>query len=157
MSLVARCSSGATAASDTRSTVAAVPDATDLTAYLTAILAALTYVMARSANQQAVAATAQAEAAKTQVEAAHRPVVVPFQKSAENVTFRGGQTSAGSGPQISENPPDRPDLPRYSAAFLPVENVGMGPALNVRGDSRRHAGREPHGSPRKRSPSATVV
>jgi hypothetical protein len=49
------------------------------------------------------------------------------------VVFRGGQIPAGGGPHVTENPPERPDLPRYSAAFLPVENVGTGPALNVRG------------------------
>ncbi len=68
-----------------------------------------------------------------EVEEAHRPVLVPFQKSAEGVTFRGGLIGAGGGPQISENAADRQDLPPYSAAFLPVENVGMGPALTIRG------------------------
>jgi hypothetical protein len=68
-----------------------------------------------------------------QVEAAHRPVLVPYQKAAAKLRFRGGEIAAGSGPHIVENPPDRPDLPRYSAAFLAVENVGMGPALTVHG------------------------
>jgi hypothetical protein len=89
--------------------------------------------MARSAGRQAVAATVQAEAAKAQLESVHRPVLVPFQKSTEKVVYRGGEIPAGCGPHIVENPRDRPDLPLYSAALLPVHNVGMGPALNVRG------------------------
>jgi hypothetical protein len=41
---------------------------------------------------------------------------------------------AGGGPEASENTPDRQDRPSYSVARLPVENVGVGPALNVRGE-----------------------
>lgn len=96
-------------------------------AVFTAALAYATWRMAQAADRQAALAV-------TQVERAHRPVLVPFQLSGEEVRFRGGTIGVGTGPHISENPPDREDLPRYSAAFLPVINVGMGPALNVRGD-----------------------
>jgi hypothetical protein len=72
--------------------------------------------------------------ARNQLAASYRPVVVPFMQAAESVRFRGGTIPAIRGPYIEENPADRPDLPTYSAAFLPVVNVGKGPALNVRGD-----------------------
>jgi hypothetical protein len=71
--------------------------------------------------------------ARRQVAASYRPVLVPFQLSGEQLRFRGGTIDAFRGPQISENPTDRTDLPTYSAAFLPVMNVGTGPALNARG------------------------
>jgi hypothetical protein len=71
---------------------------------------------------------------RREVEEAHRPVLVPFQRSDTAIKFRGGEIPAGGGPTTSENPADRQDVPRYSVAFLPVENVGMGPALNVRGE-----------------------
>ncbi len=73
------------------------------------------------------------ELSRAEVEQAHRPVIVPFQKSGLSITFRGGEVFVGRGPAASENPPSRPELPRYSQALLPVENVGMGPALNIRG------------------------
>jgi hypothetical protein len=68
------------------------------------------------------------------------------------VRFRGGEVLAGAGPQISENPPDRTDLPCWSAAFLPIANVGMGPALNVRGE---YTG--PNGSGVARFPTEAVA
>jgi hypothetical protein len=68
------------------------------------------------------------------VSLAHRPVLVPMQRQRE-VRFRGGAISAVQ-PHVVENPRDREDLPRFSAVFLSIENVGMGPALNVRGDFR---------------------
>jgi hypothetical protein len=74
------------------------------------------------------------ELSRREVEEAHRPVLVPLQRSSTAIRFRGGEIQAGGGPQVSENDPDRKDLPRYSAAFLTVENVGVGPALNVRGE-----------------------
>jgi hypothetical protein len=92
------------------------------------------------------------EVSRTEVEEAHRPVLVPFQKSGERLTFRGGEIFAGGGPQVSENDPDRQDLPRYSAAFLPVENVGVGPALNVRGEFTG-----PHGVGTTRFPTEAVA
>jgi hypothetical protein len=73
------------------------------------------------------------ELSRREVEEAHRPVLVPFQRSVA-VRFRGGEIPAGGGPKVSGNDPGRQDQPRYSVAFLPVENVGMGPALNVRGE-----------------------
>lgn len=117
-----------------------MPDAVEITAGITAVMVVLNAVltrstarMARSADRQAFAAVAQADAARAQLQAMHRPVLLPFQLSGEHVRFRGGEIPAGTGPQIVENPPDRQDLPRYSAAFLPVENVGIGPALKIRG------------------------
>ena len=41
---------------------------------------------------------------------------------------------AGGGPDVSENKPDQQDRPSYSVARLLVEDVGVGPALNVRGE-----------------------
>lgn len=96
-------------------------------AVFTALLAYATWPMAQSADRQAALT-------RTQVERAHRPVLVPIQMSADEVRFRGGTIPVGGGPHIVENPTDRPDLPRYSAAFLPIVNVGMGPALSVRGE-----------------------
>jgi hypothetical protein len=66
-------------------------------------------------------------AARRQLAASYRPVLVPFQQAAVGVTFRGGMIPAGTGPHIVENAPERQDLPTYSAAFLPVVNVGTGP------------------------------
>lgn len=120
----------------------------DWTAVGTLALAAVTVVslvFARSAlkKTQAQIELGQAQLAQTQreielsrreVEEAHRPVLVPFQKSAEGVTFRGGMIPAGGGPFVTDNDPERADLPSYSGVFLPVENVGPGPALNVRGE-----------------------
>jgi hypothetical protein len=60
-------------------------------------------------------------------------VLVPLQRSGETVVFRGGTIPVGTGPHATENPPERSDLPRYSAVFWPLENVGSGPALNVKG------------------------
>lgn len=99
----------------------------------TATLAVFTAVLAYATWRMAQAAERQAMLGRTQVERAHRPVLVPLQMG-EQVKFRGGMIETGSGPQITENPPDRADLPQYSAAFVAVVNVGMGPALNVRGD-----------------------
>ncbi len=96
-------------------------------ALFTAWLASSTRRMARAGEQEA-------ELMRTQISRAHRPVLVPFQQSGEKVRFRGGEIEVGLGPHISENPPDRDDLPRYSAAMLAIVNVGMGPALNVRGE-----------------------
>ncbi len=53
---------------------------------------------------------------------------------------------------MSENDPDRQDLPRYSAIFLPVENVGVGPALNVGGEFTG-----PHGKGTTRFPTEAVA
>jgi hypothetical protein len=92
------------------------------------------------------------ELSRAEVEEAHRPVLVPFQKSGERLTFRGGEIFAGGGPQVSENDPDRQDLPRYSTIFLPVENVGVGPALNVRGEFTG-----PHGKGTTRFPTEAVA
>jgi hypothetical protein len=119
----------------------------DWTAIGTLALAVATFVslfFARSAlkktqdqielGQQQLAQTQrEIELSRSEVEEAHRPVLVPYQKAGQGVTYRGGLISSGGGPGTSENDPDRDDLPRYSAASLPVENVGVGPALNVRG------------------------
>jgi len=92
------------------------------------------------------------ELSRREVEEAHRPVLVPFQKSGERITFRGGEIFAGGGPQVSGNDADRQDLPRYSGVFLPVENVGVGPALNVRGEFTG-----PHGDGTTRFPTEAVA
>jgi hypothetical protein len=64
-----------------------------------------------------------ARATRSQVEGAHRPVIVPASSTAE-LAFRIGRvTDASAGPAMHG-----PKL------VVPVENVGMGPALNVRGE-----------------------
>lgn len=65
-------------------------------------------------------------------------------------TSRG--KGAGGGPEISKNPTDRQDLPPYSAVFLPVENAGLGSALNIRGQFTG-----PRGSGIVRFPREAVV
>jgi hypothetical protein len=84
-----------------------------------------------TAQEQLEVAQRQVEISTIQTERAHRPVVVPVQR-AEQVLFRGGGFLANQ-PHLIENDPNRSDLPRYSAVHVPVENVGMGPALNLRG------------------------
>jgi hypothetical protein len=76
----------------------------------------------------------QVKLARTQVSNQHRPVLVPVHGNFR-VTFRGGEIHA-HGPHHVENPPARDDLPPYSAIFLPVQNIGAGPALDVRGEFR---------------------
>lgn len=88
---------------------------------------------------------------RNEVEEAHRPVLVPFQRSGTAIKFRGGEIPAGC-PHVSENDPARQDLPRYSAVFLPVENVGVGPALNVRGEFTG-----PHGTGTARFPTEAIA
>jgi len=70
------------------------------------------------------------ELSRREVEEAHRPVLVPYQRSALSIRFCGGEIFAGGGPSATESDAQSPF---HSSAFLPVENVGMGPALNVRG------------------------
>jgi hypothetical protein len=67
-----------------------------------------------------------------QAQNAHRPVLVPVHGNI-HVPFRGGTIHAHSPHQV-ENPTDRDDLPPYSAVFLPVANIGAGPALDVQGE-----------------------
>jgi hypothetical protein len=43
-------------------------------------------------------------------------------------------------PIVYENP-TRPDLPSYGHVLVPVENDGLGPALNVRGEIQLPRGR----------------
>jgi hypothetical protein len=135
--------------------------AVELTAYATLVLAVATGVLALGTfmalrltraslnlTERSLAQTREDIAlSRREVEEAHRPVLVPLQKSGEGVRFRGGQIPASGGPYSTENAPDRPDdLPGYSSALLPVENVGMGPALNVRGEftGPRGAGGTPY-------------
>jgi hypothetical protein len=82
----------------------------------------------------AVSSRQQVKLARTKVQNAHMPVLVPLHGNFK-VSFRGGEIHA-SGPHHVENPPDRDDLPSYSAVFLAVENIGTGPALNVQGKYR---------------------
>ena len=124
----------------------------DWTAIGTLVLAAVTLAAVIVAAVSLRQTRREIALSRTEVEEAHRPVLVPFQKSAEGVTFRGGLIGAGGGPEVSENPVDRQDLPPYSAAFLPVENVGMGPALNIRGQFTG-----PRGSGTVRFPTEAVA
>jgi hypothetical protein len=89
------------------------------------------------------------ELSRQEVEQAQRPVLVPFQRSGTAIKFRGSEIPADGGPTISENPAD---LPRFSAALLPVENVGVGPALNVRGEFTG-----PHGAGTTRFPTEAIA
>jgi hypothetical protein len=116
-----------------------------------AVLDVLTFVLALATAAMAWAIIQQTRLTRIQVERAHRPVLVPFQQAAADVQFRGGTVLAGGGPTIVENAADRPDLPRYSAALLAVTNVGMGPALNVRGGFTG-----PRGAARARFPTEAV-
>jgi hypothetical protein len=75
-------------------------------------LAAVTAWLAWSTSALAKSAAAQLETARLQVERSHRPVLVPA--SATNV---GGSEGALD-----------------SSAKINLRNVGMGPALNVRGE-----------------------
>lgn len=115
----------------------ATSDATLVLAIITGILALATVVLAVVTHIGNRGARADAA---TQLSASYRPVIVPFQRAGQGVTYRGGQVPAGSGPYISENPPGRPDLPRFSAASIAVENVGTGAVLNVRGTFRAPRG-----------------
>jgi hypothetical protein len=115
----------------------------------TVALAAITH----RGNVDAREATAdQLKASADQLEASYRPVIVPFQRSAESLKYRGGLIPVGGGPTVTGNPVERRDLPRYSAASLPVENVGTGPAMNVRGT---FAG--PRGKGTTRFPSEAIA
>jgi len=107
--------------------------ATLLLAVVTAALAGATVWMVRLTRAALAQGQREIELSRREVEEAHRPVLVPFQRSGTAIKFRGGEIPAGR-PHVSESDPDRQDLPGYSAAFLPIENVGVGPALNVRGE-----------------------
>jgi hypothetical protein len=102
-------------------------------AAVTLALAFATFWMVKLTRRSLAQTQAEVALSRKEVEEAHRPVLVPFQRSGTAIKFRGGEIPAGR-PHVTENDPDRQDLPRYSAAFLPVENVGVGPALNVRGE-----------------------
>jgi hypothetical protein len=127
-------------------------DNVDPAALITLVLAIVAIIglvfTARSLKQT----QSEIDLSRKEVEEAHRPVLVPFQRSGTAITFRGGEIPAGTGPRVSENPADRQDLPRFSAAFLPVENVGVGPALNVRGEFTG-----PHGTGTSRFPTEAVA
>lgn len=128
----------------------------DALASTTRTLAIVTAVLALATVGLAVITlcgirSARADARK-QLAASYRPVLAPLQRSGETVTFRGGQILISTGPLITENPPDRKDLPTYSGAYLPIENVGTGPALNVRGT---YTG--PHGEGRTRFPTEAIA
>jgi hypothetical protein len=115
--------------------------AVELTAYatlglaiVTAALASATFLMVKLTRRALERSRNEIDLSRREVEEAHRPVLVPFQRSGTAIRFRGGEIQTGGGPEVSENHPGRQDQPRYSVAFLPVENVGVGPALNVRGE-----------------------
>ena len=103
-------------------------------ALVTLLLAGATFWMVALTRRSLTQTQDEITLSRREVEEAHRPVLVPFQRSGTAIKFRGGEIPAGGGPHVSENDPARHDLPAYSAAFLPVENVGVGPALNVRGE-----------------------
>ena len=106
-------------------------------AVATFILGAITYCGNKGArkaeSKQLNASLDQVKESQRQLTASYLPVIVPYQRAAESLTYRGGTISADGGPQITENPSERHDLPSYSAAHMAVENVGVGPALNLRG------------------------
>jgi hypothetical protein len=103
-------------------------------ALVTLLLAAATFWMVKLTRRSLAQTRDEIALSRREVEEAHRPVLVPYQMSGMARKFRGGEIPVGGGPHVSENDAERQDLPRYSAAFLPVENVGVGPALNVRGE-----------------------
>jgi hypothetical protein len=102
-------------------------------AAVTLLLAGATFWMVVLTRRSLTQTKDEIALSRREVEEAHRPVLVPYQRSGSQLVFRGGTIPVSGGPHVSENDPSRPDVPRYSVAFLPVENVGAGPALNVRG------------------------
>jgi hypothetical protein len=128
---------------------------TETVALATGVLALGTFVLAivtHFGNKGArVAEGKQLDVARRQLSASSRPAIVPFQEAAQDVAFRGGQVLAGAGPHIEENAPERSDLPQYRAAFLAVKNVGVGPALSVRGTFQAPRGRGEVRFPRRQS------
>lgn len=78
---------------------------------------------------------------RTQTQRAHRPVIVPG-SSARTVHFRSGELrDAPAGPAMHEG-----------KLVVAVENVGMGPALNVRGIVECGGAASAHGSGRTLHP-----
>jgi hypothetical protein len=109
---------------------------------LAASTVALAFITSRGNSNARTAAASELEAARDQLAASYRPVVVPFQLSADNLRFRGGTVPTGGGPTIVGNDgAESGSAPAYSAALMPVENVGTGPALNVRGTFQGPRGR----------------
>lgn len=101
-------------------------------------------VVTYGGNQGArVAEAHQLEASQRQLAASYLPVIVPYQRNAENLSYRGGTIPVNGGPYIVGNRPEGTDVPRYSSAMVAVENVGVGPALNLRG---RYEGPQGSGS-----------
>lgn len=102
------------------------------------VLASTALVGAIIAGITAKSSRDQVALAKKQVQNAQRPVLMPVHGNVL-VPFRGGTIHAHA-PHHVENPADRSDLPPYSALFLALENIGAGPALNVRGEARAPRG-----------------
>lgn len=103
----------------------------DITGAATALLALATTGLAWMTHKGVKASRSQVEISRSQMEHSHRPVIVPVQENVK-IRFRGGEVHAAS-PTIHENDPERDDLPAYAHVILPIKNVGMGPALNIRG------------------------
>ena len=116
----------------------ATATATLLLAIFTAVLAAGTVALAvitSRGNDAARRAEAnQLKASHSQLRASYRPVVVPYQNSAESLRFRGGMVRVDGGPYIGPGGSG-------GLASMALENVGPGPALNVRGVIRGPTGR----------------
>jgi hypothetical protein len=95
----------------------------------TLALAFATVWLALATHQLAGRSSEQVEIARVALERAHRPVIVPASSQAE-LAFRIGTISdAGAGPVM-----------HAGKLAVPVENVGMGPALNLHGECAALAG-----------------
>ncbi len=91
-------------------------------AVVTAWLAYVTHRLSRHASEQVTVA-------RDQMERSHRPVIVPASSKAELAFRIGTMSDAGAGPTMHGD-----------KLVVPVENVGMGPAMNVRGECSALAG-----------------
>lgn len=89
----------------------------------TLTLALVTAWMAFETRKSARHAAQEVDLSRVALERAHRPVIVPA-SSVERTAFRGGIIhEAGAGPAVHEG-----------QLVVSIENIGMGPALNVRGE-----------------------
>ncbi len=90
---------------------------------VTLLLAEITRRGSRDARQ-GTQDTLRAEARALTV--SYRPVIVPYQRSGEKLVYRGGEVEAGRGPLVKSSG-------AFPYMLVPVENVGNGTALNLRG------------------------
>jgi hypothetical protein len=98
----------------------------------TILLAIATFWLALTARAQMRTTGEEVELTRVQVERAHRPVIVPASNLGE-VYFRRGRVAA-IGPSAT-----------VDGLILPIQNIGMGPALEVRGEAETGGAGSIHG------------